>query len=129
MSVGLLLITHGRLGDEMLAVAKKIVLHKSVRTATLGVDDDPQPERLEEQAIRLVNQLDDGSGVLVLADAFGATPCNVATRLKRGERIAVVAGLNLPMLVRVMNYADRPLPELAKVAFDGGQSSIVQCIP
>ncbi len=127
MSVGLLLVTHGHIGDEMLEVARKVFTNTPMRTATLGINDFPNPEALLAQAQSLAGELDEGDGVLVLSDAFGATPCNVATRLTRQGRVEVIAGLNLPMLMRVLNYATLSLAELSEKALDGGRIGVVRC--
>jgi PTS system ascorbate-specific IIA component len=69
--------------------------------------------------------LDGGEGVLVLSDLYGATPCNVANRLpKLGVRMHCVSGLNLPMLLRVLNYPEQSLDQLAETAATGGRGGI-----
>lgn len=74
----------------------------------------------------LVREVDTGNGVLVLADAFGATPGNIATRLADPGRVAVVAGVNLPMLLRAVCYRAGPLADLVTKAITGGEQGIVQ---
>lgn len=74
----------------------------------------------------LVRQVDNGNGVLVLTDAFGATPGNVATQLAEPDRVAVIAGVNLPMLLRAVCYRAGPLAELVAKAIAGGEQGIVQ---
>jgi PTS system ascorbate-specific IIA component len=69
--------------------------------------------------------LDHGDGVLVLADLYGATPCNIGLSLSElGVRLRCVSGLNLPMLLRVLNYSDKSLPELTEIAASGGRGGI-----
>ena len=77
-------------------------------------------------ARRLVQEVDSGQGVLVLTDAFGATPGNVATQLAEPDRVAVVAGVNLPMLLRAVCYRAGPLAELVAKAMAGGEQGIMQ---
>jgi PTS system ascorbate-specific IIA component len=71
--------------------------------------------------------MDQGQGVLVLTDIFGSTPSNIAASLAEDGRIAVVAGLNLPMLVRVLNYPEDPLEGLTEKAIVGGNRGILAC--
>jgi PTS system mannose-specific IIA component len=78
------------------------------------------------QARALLSEVDGGNGVLVLTDALGATPGNVATRLAEPGRVAVVAGVNLPMLLRAVCYRAGPLADLVAKAVSGGEQGIVQ---
>jgi PTS system mannose-specific IIA component len=86
--------------------------------------DDPQIKLSEGKA--LIKQLDTGGGVLILADVFGATPSNIGRQLCHAEHVIGVAGLNLPMLLRVVCSPDRPLPEMAQIAVEGGRECIVR---
>ena len=86
-------------------------------------------EKFEDTLARaraLVQEVDGGIGVLVLTDALGATPGNVATQLAEPGRVAVVAGVNLPMLLRAVCYRAGPLPDLVTKAMIGGEQGIVQ---
>ena len=86
-------------------------------------------EKFEETLARArvaVQEVDTGNGVLVLTDAFGATPGNVATQLADAGRVAVVAGVNLPMLLRAVCYRAGPLADLVRKAITGGEQGIVQ---
>jgi PTS system ascorbate-specific IIA component len=85
--------------------------------------DDPQRKLAEGHA--LIEQLDTGDGVLILSDIYGATPSNIARQLCQAERVMGVAGVNLPMLLRVVCYPNKPMAELAKLAIEGGRESIV----
>jgi PTS system ascorbate-specific IIA component len=84
-----------------------------------------EPAQKEEQARALIAQLDDGQGVLLLSDVFGATPCNIARRLCEPGRVEGVAGVNLPMLLRVASDCKKPLDEQVRRALDGGRECIV----
>ena len=77
----------------------------------------------------MIEQLDQGDGVLILTDMYGSTPGNIACALGQNNRVAVVAGLNLPMLVRVLNYPQLDLHTLAEKAESGGRIGIVPCPP
>ena len=73
----------------------------------------------------ILDQLDEGDGVLVLTDAYGSTPSNIACRLGARRQVAVVTGLNLPMLLRVLNYPALPLDELKEKAVSGGRDGVL----
>jgi PTS system mannose-specific IIA component len=96
----------------------------NLKVLSVLAGDDPQQKLLEGQA--LIKQLDTGGGVLLLADVFGATPSNIGRQLCHADRVTGVAGLNLPMLLRVVCSPDKSLPELAELAVDGGRECIVR---
>lgn len=127
MSVGILLITHSGIGGALLNVAYGTFGKLPLEISQLSVSRDPDPELLIAKAGYLVRKLDAGHGVLVLTDMFGSTPSNVAQGLQQqGFAIRVVAGLNLPMLFRVLNYASLELEQLATKAISGGQDGIFE---
>lgn len=123
--VGILLITHNGLGDSLIDCVRHVlgVAPAHVRALSVLAKDDPALK--EEEARALIAQLDKGRGVLLLSDIFGATPCNIAGRLCEPGRVAGVAGVNLPMLLRVASYSNKPLDELVQRALDGGRECIV----
>ncbi len=125
MSVGILLITHNCIGEELLRTARDTLGFCPVQTRALAVSQDVDPEQMAAQAQELLRELDAGEGVLVLTDAYGSTPSNVACSLAREERIHVIAGLNLPMLLRVFNYPRLTLAELSEKALTGGQDGVI----
>jgi len=92
----------------------------------LDVEPGADVEALLLRATGLIAEVDSGAGVLVLTDAFGATPGNLAARLSVPARVAVVAGVNLPMLLRAVCYRGSSLAELAEKALSGGQQGMVQ---
>lgn len=125
MSVGLLLVTHNRIGEELLHTACATLGLCPLKTRSLEVVQDSDPDRLLQDCEQLVRELDQGDGILVLTDAFGSTPSNIAMRLGRRPGVAVVSGLNLPMLLRVMNYPQLRLEELQLKAVSGGQDGVL----
>lgn len=129
MSVGLLIITHGDYGATLLATATRILGGRCpLAVRTLAVKDETQRDQLLLEALRLAAEVDGGEGVLVLADLFGSTPANIACTLQDGVRaIRIITGLNLPMLVRAMNYASLPLADLAVKAESGGREGVLIC--
>ncbi len=128
MTVGLLIITHGQVGKALVEAATSVLGMCPLQTYILSVPQDCKPEAQAEKARQSIDQLDDGAGVLVLTDMYGATPSNIASTLQ-GERIAVVSGLNLPMLVRVLNYPGLSLEELVEKACSGGRDGVLLCSP
>ena len=127
--VGILLVTHNALGDSLVDCVKHVLgeVPGNLKSLSVSAGDDPQQKSVEGQA--LIKQLDTGSGVLILSDVFGATPSNIARQLCRAERVMGVAGVNLPMLLRVACYPPATLPELAKVAVEGGRGCITYINP
>jgi len=122
--IGVLVITHGSIGDALLASAAQI-LGAPAQAAALGVQRGDEPEVALARARALAARLDDGSGLLVLTDMFGATPCNVATRLLADGRVEGVSGVSLPMLVRVLSRRNGPLAALVQRALSGGAEGVV----
>jgi len=128
MSVGILLVTHPGIGTSMLHSAQRIINDDDpLRTMCLEVPVDANLDRVEEGIGKLIEQLDEGDGILILTDIFGATPNNVARRFTERGRIAVLAGINLPMLVRVFNYPNADLKDLCETAVRGGARGVHQC--
>ncbi|TAJ82659.1 MAG: PTS fructose transporter subunit IIA [Gallionellaceae bacterium] len=125
--VGIVLVTHNGLGDSLVDCVRHVMGSAPAHLKVLSVlaGDDPQQKEAEGRA--LIEQLDTGKGVLILCDVFGATPSNIAQRLCRPGRVEGVAGVNLPMLLRVVVCGrDRPLAEMLQRALDGGRECIVQ---
>jgi PTS system ascorbate-specific IIA component len=125
MSVGLLIVAHAPLGRAVLDAAVGTLGRNPIRTEVLDVVRDSDPELAIVQAQRLVETLDEGDGVLVLTDIYGSTPSNIACTLLNHKNIRIVTGLNLPMLIRVMNYADQELAALTLKASSGGHDGIL----
>jgi PTS system mannose-specific IIA component len=122
---GLLLITHGRLGDDMLDAVKEILTVCPLSTASIAVNSNSDPDQLLETANRLCDKLDDGDGVLILTDLYGSTPSNIANRLIDTHNASVISGANLPMLLRMLNYPEMSLEALCDKAANGARDGIV----
>jgi PTS system ascorbate-specific IIA component len=125
MSVGLLVVTHNRIGEELLAAAQGILGICPLNTAALAVSQDCDLQALGEHGSRILARLDTGAGVLILTDAFGSTPSNLAVQLGARERTAVVSGVNLPMLLRVLNYPGLDLAGMQRKAVSGGRDGVL----
>ena len=123
--IGVLVISHGAIGEALLSSAEQILGAKQARTAALGVSRNDDPDAVLERARALAARLDAGAGVLVLTDMFGATPCNVAARLLADGRVEGVAGVSLPMLVRVLSSRNGSLPAAVQRALSGGAEGVV----
>jgi len=123
--VGILLVTHNGLGDSFIDCIKHVLgeVPKNLKALSVLAGDDPQQKLVEGQA--LIKQLDTGGGVLILADVYGATPSNIGRQLCHAERVMGVAGVNLPMLLRVVCHPNKNLQELAGIAIEGGRECIV----
>ncbi len=123
---GILLVTHNGLGDSFVDCVRHVLgeVPPNLKVLSVLAGDDPQLKLAEGQA--LIKQLDTGGGVLILADVYGATPSNIGRQLCHAERVIGVAGLNLPMLLRVLCSPGKTMPELAKIAVEGGRECIVQ---
>ena len=123
--IGILLITHNGLGDSLVDCVCHVLgdVPPNLKVLSVLAEDDPQVKENEGRA--LIAQLDTGEGVLLLADMFGATPCNIARRLHQPGRVQGVAGVNLPMLLRAISYCNRPLAEVVQKAQQGGRECIV----
>lgn len=112
--IGLVLVTHGRLADEFVTAMEHVVgPQKQVRTVAIGPDDDMEARRADIAGA--IAEVDDGRGVIVLTDLFGGTPSNLAISLMERGRIEVIAGINLPMLIR-LESARRKMGVAAAVA-------------
>lgn len=127
MSIGLLIITHVNIGRAMLDTATRMLGVCPLATEVLEADWDCRPEELCARASNLIARLDDGDGVLVLTDMYGGTPSNIANSLGGGHKVAIVTGVNLPMLVRILNYASLDLSEVAAKAYEGGRAGVFAC--
>jgi mannose PTS system EIIA component len=120
-----MLVTHNTLGDALVDCARHVFGAAPTNVMVLSVHASDSTERLEKEGRQVVAHLDQGEGVLLLADMFGATPSNIAARLCELPNVAGVAGVNLPMLLRVITNSDKPLHELVQIALDGGRDCIV----
>lgn len=127
MSISLLLITHDDVGTTLVNAATAVIGARPLRTELIAVYADSDPDELLEEARRRIAILGRDGGVLVLTDLYGSTPSNIACRLDDAERVMVVAGVNLPMLVRVMNYPGLGLTQLASKAVTGGSDGVFRC--
>ena len=126
MAVGILLITHEGVGSALIAVAQRLLRTLPLRVEAMEVPFDGDPDALLPQASAALRRVDGGQGVLVLTDLYGATPSNLAAKVARlGTPVRRVSALSLPMLLRVMNYAELELDELPAVAAPGTRNGVI----
>jgi PTS system ascorbate-specific IIA component len=123
--VGILIVAHGAFGEALIHCASHVLGKRPLRVRQVGITVHDDPDAILPQAQDLVRQLDDGDGVLVLTDMLGATPSNIAARLAAPGRVEVVAGVNLPMLVRALTYRAQPLAAVAGKAISGGREGVL----
>ena len=127
MNVGILLVTHEDIGAQLISVARTIFKQPPKPVSLVSVPADLEPAVLGKFADLIRNAIDEqeqGRGVLVLTDIFGATPDNLARYFARDRNVRVVSGINLPMLLSVLNYAQQSLEQLCETALNGGRSGI-----
>lgn len=122
--VGILLITHYKLGESLLECTSHVLGQAPQHVLSLAIERDADPDAALEAARQLLVRLDQGQGVLVLSDMLGGTPANIAARLAVPGRVEVVFGVNLPMLVRAACYATLPLDAVRDKAISGGEEGV-----
>ncbi|TXH66262.1 MAG: PTS fructose IIA subunit family protein [Lysobacteraceae bacterium] len=126
MAVGILLITHPGIGSALIEVATRLLRQLPLKTEVFELPFDVDLDAALPQASAALRKVDDGDGVLVLTDLYGASPSNLAGKVARlGTPVRRVSSLNLPMLLRVMNYAELPLDELPAVAAAGARNGVI----
>ncbi|MGH7040836.1 MAG: PTS sugar transporter subunit IIA [Acetobacteraceae bacterium] len=122
--IGMILVTHGKLADELRAAMEHVVgAQRNVDTVCIGPDDDMENRRAEiEQCIA---RCDTGDGVVLLTDMFGGTPSNLAISMMERKGVDVIAGVNLPMLVKLAKVrSNQPLADAVTCAEDAGRKYI-----
>jgi len=124
MSVGLLIISHDGIGPVMLGTALYMLGGSALKTRLLTASRDSDPDELCAAAREQMKSLDDGDGILVIADLYGSTPSNIAQKLAAHGNIRAITGLNLSMLVRILNYPQLDLVQLTEKAISGGKDGI-----
>ena len=124
--IGILIITHGTLGESLIHCASHVLNKRPPRLKQLGVTAQDDPALLLPQARALVKELDEGAGVLILSDMYGGTPSNLASKLVAPGKIEAVAGVSLPMLIRVLTYRDRDLQTIVTKAISGGCEGVIR---
>ena len=127
--IGVLVVTHGSIGEALLTSATQILGNPQPQTATLSVWRQDDPDDLVLRARELLDTLDAGDGVLVITDIFGATPGNVVSRLLEDGKVEGVSGASLPMLLRVLTgrngSKENKLRAAVERALSGGAEGVI----
>jgi PTS system mannose-specific IIA component len=122
--IGMVLVTHGRLAEELRSAMEHVVgAQRNVETVCIGPDDNIDTRRAEIEAC--IQRCDTGDGVVMLTDMFGGTPSNLAISLMDRKGVEVIAGVNLPMLVKLAKVrSNQPLGEAVECAQEAGRKYI-----
>lgn len=120
----LLLVTHEHIGTSMLKIATAIIGNETHDALCIEVPMDANIQSIHAKASDYISQHNE---TLVLTDIYGSTPGNIATQLARLKNCNTICGLNLPMLLRAINYQSFPLTELTEKVINGGKKGIINC--
>jgi PTS system ascorbate-specific IIA component len=123
--IGLILLAQPDLAQGLLGAATHTLQERPPALEVVGIDYREPPERVGAQVAAAIARVERGAGVLILTDVYGATHTNAACRLLVRGRIELVTGMNLPMLLKVLNYRELPLEEVIDKALSGGCGGIV----
>ena len=124
--IGILIVSHGAFGESLIHSASHVLGKRPLFLRQLGVTVHDDPEAILPVAEDLIRFLDQGQGVLVMTDIYGATPANVACKLLKPGRIEGIAGVNLPMLIRALNYRNEPLASVLEKALAGATDGVTR---
>ena len=123
--IGILILTLGRVGEGLLEEATLIMGKSPEGVRILNANCNQPPETILKDLKAEIDAFESSNGILILADIYGATHVNAAMQLLEKDKIEMVAGVNLPMLVRVLNYRDLQLHQLVSLAVSGGKNGVV----
>jgi PTS system mannose-specific IIA component len=123
--VGVIVVTHCRLGEELISAAQLVVGEDLKQFQSVSIDPREGSEEIREKIIAAIRKVDGGEGVLILTDMYGGTPSNISLSFLEEKKIEVITGVNLPMLLKLATYQnDRDLESLAAFITDYGQRNI-----
>ena len=122
--IGIVLVTHGRLADELVSALEHVVGgQEKIATVCIGPEDDM--EKRHAEILESITKTDDGGGVILLTDMFGGTPSNLAISVMDKANVEVIAGVNLPMLIKLASVrTNNSIDEAAQAAQDAGRKYI-----
>jgi mannose PTS system EIIA component len=123
--IGVLIVAHASLGSSLVEAVTHVLGSRPPQFEVFPVAASDDPMLLLPKARAAVAALDNGEGVMVFSDLYGATPCNLAVKLAQPGHIEVVSGVNLPMLVRAFTYRTKGLDTLVKKAISGGCEGVL----
>ncbi|MBI5920534.1 MAG: PTS fructose transporter subunit IIA [Betaproteobacteria bacterium] len=126
--IGLFLITHSSLGESLIQCACHVLNHRPQQILQLGVAAQDDPLDALPLAREMLKLVDTGKGVLIMTDIFGATPANIALKLLQPDRVEGIAGVNLPMLLRALNYREKDMKTLLAKTASGGRDGVLNML-
>jgi PTS system ascorbate-specific IIA component len=124
--VGILIVSHGAFGEALIHCASHVLSKRPPLVRQLGVTVHDDPDAILPVAEDLIRFLDQGQGVLVMTDLYGATPSNIAARLLRPGKVEGVSGVNLPMLIRALTYREEALDSVVEKALSGATEGVLR---
>ena len=127
--VGILLLMHEPLAEAFMTTAMHLFEGDQVRIEAIDVKADQDICDINRMALEAIRRLDDGSGVLVLTDVLGGTPSNCCHQLNAENRVQVITGVSLPMLLRAITYRQSDLETVIEKALSGGKNGAVRIDP
>ena len=122
--IGVLIITHNNVGRALFDAATSVLGDCPMPVEILSISQNCDPEERSKKAEAYLKKLNQQDGILVLTDMYGSTPSNIATKLA-SDNVTIITGINLPMLVRIMNYPKLSLEKLANKAVSAGQTGVI----
>ena len=125
--VGVVVITHGKLAEELISSVKFVVADKSaVKMEGVSLDPHEEFETFSQKIKNTIKRIDDGDGVLLVTDMFGGTPSNVSLTFLEEKKVEVISGVNLPMLLKLATISSKlTLDEAVKIAESAGRDNII----
>ena len=123
--IGVVIVAHENLGESLIRCVTHVLGSRPPGIESLTIGSHDEAFSLLPQARKLVATLDQGEGVLVLTDIYGATPANLACKLIVAGKVEVVTGVSLPMLVRALTYRERGLATMVSKAVSGGRDGVL----
>ena len=125
--IGILIVSHGAFGESLIHSASHVLGKRPLYLRQVGVTVHDDPDEILPVAKDLIRFLDQGRGVLVMSDIYGATPSNIAARLLEPGRVEGIAGVNLPMLIKALTHREEAaLEDLLEKALAGAAEGIVR---
>jgi PTS system ascorbate-specific IIA component len=123
--IGILIVAHGSLADSLVECTIHVLGQRPQGLATLDFTGHADPDERQKALQARLDELDEGDGILVLTDMYGATPSNTLCRVLEPAHVEGITGVNLPMLLKALNYRETlPLPQLVERIVEGGRNSI-----
>ncbi len=123
--VGVVIVTHCHLAEELIAAAELVVGEQLKQFQPVSIDPKEGSEEIREKIIAAIRKVDGGNGVLILTDMYGGTPSNISLSFLEDRKIEVITGVNLPMLLKLATYSNEvDLEKLAVFITDYGQRNI-----